>query len=102
MDSVKEDQIGTHHEFTFNKLEPLLLAYEEAILEQKHALDYYKEQVRILEENAKSYVADNQVLRDELQKKCQMLLDIYQNGNPTDQIANIYRRIQRDDLTEKV
>lgn len=99
---MREDPIGTHHEFTFNKLEPLLMAYEEAILEQKHALDYYKEQVRVLEENAKSYVLENKELRDELQKKCQMLLDIFQNGTPTDQIANLYRRIQRDDITEKV
>lgn len=74
------------------------MSYEETIAESKHMVDVYRQDVQSLELLSKKYVEENNTLRTELEKKCQTLLNIYQNGNPNDSVANIYKRIQKDDL----
>ncbi|KAM3128615.1 hypothetical protein pb186bvf_019312 [Paramecium bursaria] len=89
-------------DFDFQKLEPLLKSYESTIKELKQLSTSQQIQIKNLTDRAESYVQENIKLREELQKKCQIILDIYQNGNPQDHIANLFKKIERDDLSDKI
>ncbi|CAD8213996.1 unnamed protein product [Paramecium octaurelia] len=98
----KQEASHLRTEFTWKKLQPLLDGYDEQIAEQKHIIEIYKQDISQLEQLSKQFVEENQSLREQLEKKCEIILNIFQNGTIQDQMANLYKRLQKDDWAEKV
>lgn len=96
----EEDEAPPVRNFTLAAIQPLLLAYEDNISELRNTLNLQSKEIYDLEVKAEKYVQENHSLRNELEKKCQQIINIYNDGQP--EVANVYNRVLKEDQNEKV
>jgi len=88
------------HEFDF--LLPLLTAYDDKIEKLDTMLEKTKEEILEMDKKSEKVVQDNIYLRIQLEKKCQQLLDFFRLGNADDGLGNMYSKLEKEELTERM
>jgi len=88
------------HEFDF--LIPLFTAYDHKVNALENALSKATEDILELEKKADTIVEDNNVLRLQLEKKSQTILEIYRGGRGEETLGASFYNLEKEDMNERM
>jgi chromosome segregation ATPase len=88
------------HEFEF--ILPLLETYETKVATLDVLLVRAVEDIAEAERKSERIVDDNKLLREQLEKKCQTILDIYKTGHIEETVGVMFNKLEKEELNERM